>query len=135
MGKFGAILHALGLGKGKYKKYQGTFVVEKSFDSLIEQFERRAIGLPPKGYYGPGFKFQNTVRIDENTHLFTITLPIEEQRKMKNFDPADIKQNDEFRFRKIDETKTEVSIVVHDNDTYDADYNFEELKKFICKKL
>ena len=133
MGTFSAILHGLGIGKGKYKRFQGKFVVEKPIDHLTEQFELRAIGLPPKGYYGPGFKFVNAVRIDDNTHLFTLNLPLENQKKQKNFDPDNPRMNDEFRFCKIDETKTKVSVLVHDNVTYDADYRFEELKKFISK--
>lgn len=135
MGTFSAILHSLGIGKGKYKKYQGTFVVEKPFDFLTEQFEKKIIGGMASGFYGSSWKFQNAVRVDENTHLFTLTLPIEAQRKLKNFDPTNLRLNDEFHFRRIDKTKTEVSITVHNNTTYDADYNFEELKKFICNKL
>ena len=133
MGTFSALLHGLGLGKGKYKRFQGSFVVEKPFDHLTEQFELKAIGLPLKGYYGTAYKFLNAVRVDENTHMFTITLPLEEQKKIKNFDPNNIKLDDEFRFRKIDENKTEVTALINNNTTCDADYDFQEIKKFISK--
>ena len=128
MGKFGAILHTLGVGKGKYRKYQGTFTVDKPFDYLTEQFEMRALKLQ-----WAGRRWENATRVDENTHLFTIIYPLEEQKQSNKYDPDNLVPADEICFHKVSESKTEVSMLVYDVKTYDADYKFEEAKNWISK--